>query len=155
MAGRIIALRLDESLGRGRRPEVEQERAVAIEDLVDDNSFTLTDFHDGPYHLILGIIDNRLMLRVQDEAGEDLRIIGLAMGPFRRIVRDYREICESYYNAIRSLTPSQIETIDMARRGVHNEGSELLQTRLNGKAEIDFGTARRLFTLLCVLHMKD
>ncbi|MGY9055784.1 MAG: UPF0262 family protein, partial [Alphaproteobacteria bacterium] len=114
-----------------------------------------TDFHDGPYHLILGIIDNRLMLRVQDEAGEDLRIIGLAMGPFRRIVRDYREICESYYNAIRSLTPSQIETIDMARRGVHNEGSELLQTRLNGKAEIDFGTARRLFTLLCVLHMKD
>ena len=86
------------------------------------------------------------------EAG---RIIGLATGPFRRIIRDYRAICESYYDAIRTLSPSQIETIDMARRGVHNDGSELLQTRLKGKVQVDFDTARRLFTLLCALHMKS
>ncbi len=154
-AGRIIALRLDETFGRGRRPEVEQERAVAIEDLVDENSFTLEGDYPGPYQLILGLVENRLMFRVQDPEGNDLRIIGLATGPFRRIIRDYRAICESYYDAIRTLSPSQIETIDMARRGVHNDGSELLQTRLKGKVQVDFDTARRLFTLLCALHMKS
>jgi len=153
-AERIVALHLDETFGRGRRPEVEQERAVAIEDLVEENRFVLTDGPAGPYALTLGIADNRLMMRVQTETGEDLKIFGLALGPFRRIIRDYRAICESYYDAIRKFSPSHIETIDMARRGLHNEGSELLQTRLSGKAEIDFDTARRLFTLLCVLHMK-
>ncbi len=150
----IIGLSLDETFGRGRRPEVEQERAVAIDDLVEKNSFALMDGPAGPYHLILGIADNRLIFRVQSEDRQDLKIIGLALGPFRRIVRDYRDICESYYNAIRSLTPSQIETIDMARRGVHNEGSELLAQRLAGKVRLDHDTARRLFTLLTVLHMK-
>lgn len=150
----IIGLSLDETFGRGRRPEIEQERAVAIDDLVEKNSFTLVDGPTGPYHLVLGIADNRLVFRVQGEDQQDLKIIGLALGPFRRIVRDYRDICESYYNAIRSLTPSQIETIDMARRGVHDEGSELLAERLAGKVQLDHGTARRLFTLLTVLHMK-
>jgi uncharacterized protein (UPF0262 family) len=148
-------LRLDETFGRGRRPELEQERAVAIEDLVEENSFALAGGAPGPYNLILGLADNRLVFRVQDADGNDLKIIGLAMGPLRRIVRDYKAICESYYDAIRKLSPSQIETIDMARRGVHNEGSELLQARLDGKASMDFDTARRLFTLLCVLHAKD
>lgn len=152
--GCIAALSLDETFGRGRRPELEQERAVAIEDLVEENSFALADGPDGPYHLVLGIADNRLIFRVQDEGQQDLKAIGLALGPFRRIIRDYHEICESYYNAIRTLSPSQIETIDMARRGVHNDGSELLIRRLEGKIALDHGTARRLFTLLCVLHMK-
>jgi len=151
---RIVGLSLDESFGRGRRPEVEQERAVAIEDLLDENCFALEDGPEGPYRIVLGIADNRLVLRVQNEAGEDLRIIGLALGPFRRIIRDYHGICESYYDAIRSLTPSQIETIDMARRGIHNDGTELLKKRLAGKAAVDSDTGRRLFTLLSVLHLK-
>lgn len=150
----IASLSLDETFGRGRLPEIEQERAVAIEDLVEENSFSLADGPGGPYHLVLGIAENRLVFRVQDEAHADLKIIGLALGPFRRIIRDYRDICESYYNAIRSLSPSQIETIDMARRGLHNDGSELLVRRLEGKIALDHGTARRLFTLLCALHMK-
>lgn len=152
---KIIGLRLDETFGRGRRPELEQERAVAIEDLVEENSFCLEEGSPGPYNLVLGLADNRLVFRVQDQDENDLKIIGLAMGPLRRIVRDYKAICESYYDAIRKLSPSQIETIDMARRGIHNEGSELLQARLDGKASMDFDTARRLFTLLCVLHAKD
>jgi uncharacterized protein (UPF0262 family) len=151
---RIISFRLDDSFGRGRRPEVEQERAVAIEDLLDDNNFALDGGPEGPYQLILGMADNRLLFQVQNEIGEDLRVIGLALGPFRRIIRDYHGICETYYEAIRKLTPSQIETIDMARRGLHNDGTELLQTRLAGKAIVDFDTGRRLFTLLSVLHMK-
>jgi uncharacterized protein (UPF0262 family) len=152
-SSRITALSLDETFGRGRRPEVEQERLVAIEDLLEENTFALPSGPEGPYHLVLGIADNRLVLHIKDENGQDLRIIGLAMGPFRRMVRDYRTICESYYNAIRTLSPSQIETIDMARRGMHNEGSELLRSRLDGKVDIDLHTARRLFTLLCALHM--
>ncbi len=151
---RITGLTLDDSFGRGRRPELEQERAVAIDDLLDENSFALDGGPEGPYQIILGIADNRLVLRVQNTAGEDLRIIGLALGPFRRIIRDYHAICESYYDAIRSLSPSQIETIDMARRGIHNDGTQLLLARLAGKAIVDLDTGRRLFTLLSVLHLK-
>tara|TARA_R110002073_G_scaffold165500_3_gene322182 strand:+ start:144 stop:617 length:474 start_codon:yes stop_codon:yes gene_type:complete len=151
---RIIGFRLDDTFGRGRRPEVEQERAVAIEDLLDENSFALDGGPAGPYQLVLGMADNRLLFQVQNEAGVDLKVIGLALGPFRRIIRDYHGICESYYDAIRRLSPMQIETIDMARRGLHNDGTELLLTRLSGKAIVDFDTGRRLFTLLCVLHMK-
>lgn len=151
---RIVSLTLDDSFGRGRRPEVEQERAVAIEDLLDENSFALDGGPEGPYHIVLGIADNRLVLRVQNQEREDLRIIGLALGPFRRIIRDYHAICESYYDAIRTLSPSQIETIDMARRGIHNDGTQLLLARLAGKAVVDVDTGRRLFTLLSVLHMK-
>ena len=151
---RIVSFRLDESFGRGRRPEVEQERAVAIEDLLDENCFALDGGPEGPYSLVLGMADNRLLFQVQNETGDDLRVIGLALGPFRRIIREYHGICESYYDAIRKLTPMQIETIDMARRGLHIDGTELLQARLEGKASMDFDTGRRLFTLLCVLHMK-
>ena len=108
----------------------------------------------GPYRLKLSTADGRLIFDVLNETEERLTLIGLSMSPFRRIVKDYFMICESYYQAIRTATPSQIETIDMARRGLHNEGSELLRERLTGKVEVDFDTARRLFTLVCVLHWR-
>ena len=123
---RLSAIELDATIGPGPSPEAEHERRVAIYDLVEENSFTLLANPQGPYRLRLSTAD----------------------------VKDYFMICESYYEAIRTATPSQIETIDMARRGLHNEGSELLRERLNGKVELDFDTARRLFTLVCVLHWR-
>jgi uncharacterized protein (UPF0262 family) len=151
---RLVAVDLDASIGPGPSPEAEHERRVAIYDLVEDNSFTLAAFPDGPYRLQLSAADGRLMFDVLDEREDRLSLIGLSMSPFRRIVKDYFMICENYYAAIRTAAPSQIETIDMARRGLHNEGSELLRERLGGKVEIDFATARRLFTLVCVLHWR-
>ena len=151
---RIVSLSLDHTFGRGRRPEVDQERAIAIEDLIEDNNVSIVGGPAGPYHLILGISENRLVFRIQDKGENDLRIVVLSLNPFRRIIRDYLEICDSYYNAIRVLNPSQIETIDMARRGIHNDGSSLLIQRLEGKIQIDHDTARRIFTLLSVLHIK-
>jgi uncharacterized protein (UPF0262 family) len=151
---RLLAVDLDASIGPGPSPEADHERRVAIYDLVEENSFTLIAFPDGPYRLNLSTADGRLMFDVRNEREERLTLIGLSMSPFRRIVKDYFLVCESYYEAIRTATPSQIETIDMARRGLHNEGSELLRERLNGKADIDFDTARRLFTLVCVLHWR-
>jgi uncharacterized protein (UPF0262 family) len=151
---RLVAVELDASIGPGPTPEADHERRVAIYDLVEDNSFTLTAFPGGPYRLNLSTADGRLMFDVRSEAAERLSLIGLSMSPFRRIVKDYFMICESYYEAIKIATPSQIETIDMARRGLHNEGSEILRERLAGKVEIDFDTARRLFTLVCVLHWR-
>lgn len=153
-ANRLIAIDLDKSIGPGPGAEAEHERRVAIYDLVEDNSFTLLAYPIGPYRLQLSAADGRLMLDVLSEREERLSLIGLSMSPLRRIVKDYYMICESYYEAIRIATPSQIETIDMARRGLHNEGSEMLRERLNGKVEIDFDTARRLFTLVCVLHWR-
>ncbi|HMT14294.1 MAG TPA: UPF0262 family protein, partial [Aestuariivirga sp.] len=108
----------------------------------------------GPYRLILPTADGRLLLDIQNEREERITLIGLSMSPFRRIVKDYFMVCESYYSAIKLSTPAQIETIDMARRGLHNEGSTLLQERLDGKVDMDFNTARRLFTLVCVLHWR-
>ena len=151
---RLLAVDLDGSIGPGPSPEAEHERRVAIYDLVEDNSFTLALHPHGPYRLQLSTADGRLMLDIRNEREERLSLIGLSMSPFRRIVKDYHMICESYYAAIRTATPSQIETIDMARRGLHNDGSTLLRERLDGKVEIDFDTARRLFTLLCVLHWR-
>lgn len=151
---RIVRLVLDEALGGRRSPEIEQERAIAIYDLLETNSFRLADGRPGPYDLQLGLDTGRLLFRVRDAAGADLATIGLALGPFRRTIRDYFAVCESYYDAIRRLAPSQIEAIDMGRRSLHDEGSRLLQDRLAGKAEIDFQTARRLFTLVCVLHVR-
>ena len=151
---RLLAVDLDGSIGPGPSPEAEHERRVAIYDLVEDNSFTLALHPHGPYRLQLSTADGRLMLDIRNEREERLSLIGLSMSPFRRIVKDYHMICESYYAAIRTATPSQIETIDMARRGLHNDGSTLLRDRLDGKVEIDFDTARRLFTLLCVLHWR-
>ena len=151
---RLAAVELDDSIGPGPSPEAEHERRVAIYDLVEDNQFTLLTHPDGPYRLRLSTADGRLIFDVFDQKEDRLAMIGLSMSPFRRIVKDYFLICESYYQAIRTATPSQIETIDMARRGLHNEGSEILKERLTGKVEVDFDTARRLFTLVCVLHWR-
>ena len=124
---------------------------------MEDNTFVLPDREgrpvpEGPYHLRLAIREKRLVFDVETEAAEKAAEFHLSLGPFRQVVKDYFQICESYFDAVKKLPPSQIETIDMARRGIHNEGSRVLQERLEGKAEIDIDTARRLFTLICVLH---
>ena len=119
------------------------------------NRFKVVDGADGPYQLKLSLIDNRLVFDVSNEAGEQVRQILLSLTPLRRLIKDYFLICDSYYDAIRSSTPAQIEAIDMGRRGLHNEGSEVLIERLAGKVETDFDTARRLFTLVCALHMRN
>jgi uncharacterized protein (UPF0262 family) len=137
-----------------RNADVEHERSVAIFDLLEENFFALVGHAGGPYHLRLGIADNSLVFDVRDTADAPIDRVVLPLAAFRGIVRDYFLICESYYAAIRQSTPSQIEAIDMGRRGLHNEGSELLRERLADKIEIDFNTARRLFTLVCVLHIR-
>ena len=151
---RLVAVDLDASLGASPSPEADHERRVAIYDLLEENSFALLSGPQGPYKLQLSTQDGRLLFEIFNEREEKISIIGLSMSPFRAIVKDYFLICESYYRAIRLSTPSQIETIDMARRGLHNEGSEILKERLNGKVDIDFDTARLLFTLVCVLHWR-
>ena len=151
---RLVKVTLDEgSIGRSS-PDSEHERAVAIYDLIEDNSFAPAEHDGGPYTLQLSITENRLAFDVREENGTPVIAHLLSLTPFRRIVKDYFLICDSYYKAIRTATPSQIEAIDMGRRGLHNEGSELLQERLKEKIEVDFDTARRLFTLICVLHWK-
>ena len=151
---RLVDVELDESIGRST-PDVEHERAVAIFDLIEENSFhPVGDAGSGPYRLKLSLVDGRLVFTVTREGGEPVITHILSLTPFRRIVKDYYMICESYYDAIRSSTPSQIEAIDMGRRGLHNEGSQTLLDRLSGKIDIDFDTARRLFTLVCVLHWR-
>ena len=153
---RIINVTLDEHTVVRRSPEVEQERAVAIYDLIEENTFIPKNLPEdsGPYHIHLAIQDNRISIDIRRPEGETLDTVILPLSPFRRVVRDYFLICESYYNAIRSASPSQIEAIDMGRRGLHNEGSELLMERLADNVEIDRDTARRLFTLVCVLHIR-
>lgn len=152
---RIVHVVLDERTVVRRKPEVEHERAVAIFDLLEENSFEPVGFADqGPFILHLSIEDNRLALDIQTEDGSPLTRILLPLSPFRTIIRDYFLICESYYNAIKRSTPAQIEALDMGRRGLHNEGSELLQERLTDKITLDLATARRLFTLICVLHIR-
>ncbi|WP_295808740.1 UPF0262 family protein [uncultured Nitratireductor sp.] len=151
---RLIDVELDESVGRGT-PDVEHERAVAIFDLVEENSFKpVGDADAGPYKLKLSLVEARLVFAISRENDEPVVTHILSLTPFRRIVKDYFLICESYYDAIRSATPSQIEAIDMGRRGLHNEGSQTLMDRLKDKIEVDFDTARRLFTLVCVLHWR-
>jgi uncharacterized protein (UPF0262 family) len=151
---KLVDIVLDESIGRST-PDVEHERAVAIFDLIEENSFApVNDAEGGPYKLKLALAEQRLVFAISRESGDDVVTHILSLTPFRRIIKDYYMICESYYDAIRSSTPSQIEAIDMGRRGLHNEGSQTLLDRLAGKIEIDFGTARRLFTLVCVLHWR-
>ncbi|MAW87181.1 MAG: hypothetical protein CMJ42_11690 [Phyllobacteriaceae bacterium] len=151
---RLIDVVLDESIGRST-PDVEHERAVAIFDLVEENSFRpVGDTGDGPYRLKLSLVESRLVFEVTRESGDAVITHILSLTPFRRIVKDYYMICESYYEAIRTASPAQIEAIDMGRRGLHNEGSQTLMERLDGKIEVDFDTARRLFTLVCVLHWR-
>jgi uncharacterized protein (UPF0262 family) len=151
---RIAALTLDEHSVVRRNADVEHERAVAIFDLLEENSFVPAAGHDGPFHLHLSIEDNRLVLDLRSADEAALERILLPLAPFRGIVKDYFLICESYYSAIKRAGPAQIEAIDMGRRGLHNEGSELLRERLAEKAAVDLNTARRLFTLLCVLHIR-
>jgi uncharacterized protein (UPF0262 family) len=153
-ARRIVHIALDEKTMVRRTAEVEHERQVAVFDLLEDNSFSPVGVNDGPYHLHLAVQENRLLFDVRDTGDRKLRDIILSLTPFRTIVKDYFLICESYYDAIKKLSPSQIEALDMGRRGLHNEGSELLRERLEGKIEVDFDTARRLFTLICVLHIR-
>lgn len=151
---RLVDIELDDSIGRST-PDVEHERAVAIFDLIEENSFRPTsDNGSGPYRLKLSLVDARLVFAVSREGGDAVVTHILSLTPFRRIVKDYYLICESYYDAIRTSSPSQIEAIDMGRRGLHNEGSQTLLDRLSGKIDIDFDTARRLFTLICVLHWR-
>ncbi|MBL0372383.1 UPF0262 family protein [Rhizobium sp. KVB221] len=152
-AYRLTDVTLDESIGRST-PDVEHERAVAIFDLLEENSFAPNGHAGGPYHLKLSLIDKKLVFTILTESGGAVATHILSLTPFRRIIRDYFMICESYYQAIRSSTPSQIEAIDMGRRGIHNEGSQTLEDRLKGKITLDFDTARRLFTLVCVLYWR-
>ena len=151
---RLVDVELDDSIGRST-PDVEHERAVAIFDLIEENAFhPVGDDTGGPYKLKLSLMESRLIFSIMRESGDGVATHILSLTPLRRVVRDYFLVCESYYEAIRSASPSKIEAIDMGRRGLHNEGSQTLQTRLNGKIEVDFATARRLFTLVCVLHWR-
>ncbi|TCS60054.1 UPF0262 family protein [Primorskyibacter sedentarius] len=154
---RISHLELDDANLPPPTPEIEQERRVAMFDLLESNRFVLPPRDDrpvpaGPYHVGLSIRDKRLVFDVDTEQHERAAEFHLSLSPFRQVVKDYFQICKSYFDAVKSLPPSQIETIDMARRGIHNEGARILEERLEGKAEVDADTARRLFTLICVLH---
>jgi uncharacterized protein (UPF0262 family) len=151
---RLVKVSLDESSIGSASRDIEHERAIAIYDLTEENFFAPAGHDGGPYRLNLGVASNRLIFDVRTEAEEPVIAHHLSLTPFRRIVKDYFLVCESYYQAIRSATPSQIEAIDMGRRSLHNEGSELLMERLKGKISIDLDTARRLFTLITVLHWK-
>ncbi|MFC6447464.1 UPF0262 family protein [Shinella zoogloeoides] len=150
---RLCDVVLDDTIGRAT-PDVEHERAVAIFDLIEENTFEPIGHPGGPYRLNISLLDSKLVFAIRTEGGEDVATHILSLTPFRRIVKDYFLICESYYQAIRSSTPSQIEAIDMGRRGIHNEGSQTLMDRLSGKIKFDFDTARRLFTLVCVLYWR-
>ncbi|MBP1853076.1 UPF0262 family protein [Rhizobium halophytocola] len=150
---RLSDVVLDETIGRAA-PDVEHERAVAIFDLIEENEFEPVGHAGGPYKLYLSLVDAKLVLSVRTEGDEEVVTHVLSLTPLRRIIKDYFMICESYYEAIRASTPSRIEAIDMGRRGIHNEGSQTLMDRLSGKITIDFDTARRLFTLVCVLYWR-
>ncbi|MEO0916344.1 MAG: UPF0262 family protein [Pseudomonadota bacterium] len=154
---KIVHIEIDDRNLPPPTPEIDQERRVAMFDLLEDNSFIIPardgrDIPSGPYRLGLSIKERRLVFDIRQEDDAPANEFHLSLGPFRQVVKDYFQICESYFDAVKTLPPSQIETIDMARRGIHNEGARVLQERLEGKAEVDIDTARRLFTLICVLH---
>jgi uncharacterized protein (UPF0262 family) len=153
-ANRLVAIKLDESSIASANRDVEHERAIAIYDLLEDNSFAPVGLSNGPYALHLGMKENRLLFDIRRQDGAPVVAHLLSLTPFKRIVKDYFLICDSYYTAIRTATPDRIEAIDMGRRGLHDEGSRILQDALKRKVKIDFDTARRLFTLICVLHWK-
>jgi uncharacterized protein (UPF0262 family) len=151
---RLVAVTLDDkSIGRSN-PDVEHERAVAIYDLVEENSFAPIGHAGGPYALHLSLAENRLVFDIRLASGKPVVAHLLSLTPFKRIVKDYYLICDSYYQAIRTATPDRIEAIDLGRRALHDEGSRILQERIKRKIKVDFDTARRLFTLICVLHWK-
>ena len=154
---RLVHIEIDDSALPPPTPEIEQERKVAIFDLLEDNSFVLPeregqDIPKGPYRLLLAIRDRRLVFEISTKDKDRVGEFHLSLSPFRQVVKDYFQICESYFDAVKRLPPAQIEAIDMARRGIHMEGARALQERLEGKVVIDIDTARRLFTLICVLH---
>lgn len=155
---RIIDIQLDEGTILWRSADIEQERRIAIFDLIEENHFApqraTPDNYAGPYRVLLSVEEGRLVIQIKREDDTPLETLILGLARFRRPIRDYFAICDSYFQAIRQSTPAQIETVDMARRGIHNEAAELLKERLDGKIAIDFDTARRLFTLICVLHIK-
>ena len=150
---RIIDIQLDTRTIIWRNPDVEQERRIAIFDLMENNRFAPAG-HEGPFRILLRVEDNRLVIDIKDETDQPLETVRLGLARFRRLIRDYFAICDSYFKAVRSDSPHGLETVDMARRAVHNEAAELLTECLDGKIELDFDTARRLFTLICVLHIK-
>jgi uncharacterized protein (UPF0262 family) len=151
---KLVSVTLDEnSIGRGSADQ-EHERAIAVYDLIEDNSFTLVGHDGGPYALAISLVDARLVFDIRDETGAQVVTHILSLTPFKRILKDYFMICDAYYAAIRTATPSRIEAIDMGRRGLHNEGAQLLAERLKGKIDVDADTARRLFTLITALHWK-
>lgn len=151
---RIADIALDERTVGRRNAQVEHERAVAIYDLLEDNYFEPDGCAPGPYHVVLSIEENRLIFDIRSADNDEIARLPLPILPFRKIVKEYFLICESYYEAIKHAPPSRIEAIDMGRRGLHNDGSDLLRERLSGKIGLDHNTARRLFTLLCVLHIR-
>jgi uncharacterized protein (UPF0262 family) len=151
---RIAAITLDEHTVVRRNADIEHERATAIADLLEDNSFAPASGSRGPFNIHLAIEENRLNLDIRSASGGSHEVVVLPLTPFRRIVKDYFIICESYYEAVRSGRLGQVEAIDMGRRGLHDEGSSLLRERLADKVAIDHDTARRLFTLICVLHLR-
>lgn len=150
----LVGVRLDEtSLGRGSADQ-EHERAVAVYDLIERNHFAVAGFDGGPYVVHLALVERRLAFEIKDAAGAAVVTHHLSLTPFKRIIKDYEMVCESYYAAIRTATPAQIEAIDMGRRGLHDEAAALLVERLAGKVELDKETARRFFTLIYALHWK-
>lgn len=155
MSERICKITLDQnSFKKTRSPEAEHERDVAIADLLDENVFEPKCMRNGPYEIHLSIADGRLVMDVHSSDGRDKAKVVLSIAPLRGVVRDYFMICESYYDALKASNASRLEAIDMGRRGIHNEGSEAVQNLLKDRIHIDFQTARRLFTLVCVLHIK-
>ena len=154
MTSRLTAVDIDDRGLVRPTPEMDQERKVAIFDLLEDNFFAIPRAAEfpGPYRLLLALRDGRLVFAVSSETDQKVAEFHLSLGPFRQVVKDYSQICESYFEAVRLLPPARIEAIDMARRGIHNEGARVLQERLEGKAVVDAATARRLFTLICVVQ---
>lgn len=151
---RIVRIELDERTVVRRNRDVEHERAVAIFDLLEENRFAPVGDAGGPYQLHLAIEENRLVLDIRGEDGAPRQKLQVPLTPFRTVVKDYFTVCETYYDAIKRSSPTQIEALDMGRRALHDEGSDLLRERLEGKIELDSNTARRLFTLICVLHIR-
>ncbi len=152
-AERLTKIELDDAAGPRRSAEAEQERAIAIYDILEENQFGVPE-HVGPFHLYLKLEGRHVHFDIRNADDIEIAQFFMAMGPLRRVIRDYFHVCDTYYDAIRTKSPSQIQAIDMGRRALHNEGSELLQSRLGGKVITDFKTARRLFTLICVLQSK-
>jgi uncharacterized protein (UPF0262 family) len=154
LAGRLVAVVLDEASIARSTADVEHDRAVAIYDLLEENQFHPFGHPGGSFQLRLSIVEQRLLFEVADQVGQPVSTVALSLSALRKVVKDYVLVCDSYYAAIRSASRQRIEAIDMGRRSLHNEGSAILRERLDGKIAVDFDTARRLFTLICALKWR-